>query len=171
MRNSTVFRLCAVGFIALTLCGCVDSSKQTEAPVTKAPAGAQANKLVNATQPGPKDADAPTDFVTTSTGLKYRILRKTDGSKPRSSDSVLANYEGKFDNGEVFDSSYKSGKSLPVNMRGGVIKGWLEGLQYCPEGGMIELEVPPDLAYGSDPPPGMPANATLHFIIEVAAIQ
>lgn len=171
MRNSTVIRFCVVGFVAITLCGCVDSSKQTEAPVTKAPAGSGSNKLVNARQPGPKDADAPTDFITTSTGLKYRVLRKTGGSKPRKSDHVLANYEGKFDDGVVFDSSYKSGKSLPVDMRGGVIDGWLEGLQYCPEGGMIELEVPPDLAYGANPNNGMPPNATLHFIIEVAAIQ
>jgi hypothetical protein len=35
--------------------------------------------------------------------------------------------------------------SFPLNR---VIKGWTEGMQLVGQGGMIELEIPPDLAYG-----------------------
>jgi FKBP-type peptidyl-prolyl cis-trans isomerase FkpA len=49
-----------------------------------------------------------------------------------------------------------------------VIPGWIEGVTYVGEGGMIELEIPSDLAYGpGGHPPAIPPNATLHFIVEL----
>ena len=55
---------------------------------------------------------------------------------------------------------------------GGVIKGWLEGIQYVNEGGMIELEIPSQLGYGERGSGRViPPNATLHFIVELIKIQ
>lgn len=122
-------------------------------------------------EPGKKDADAPEKFTTTKSGLKYRILRKSDGRKPAATDKVTVHYKGWLDNGSVFDSSYARSQttSFPLN---GVIKGWTEGLQLVGEGGMIELEIPYDLAYGAaGRPPKIPAKATLHFIVELFEID
>ncbi len=163
-------RRCSSILLLCLLCGCVDGgAKQGEAPVPTAPAS-KSSPLLNATQPGPTDSDAPKSFTETSTGLKYKLLRKTSGKKPQASDTVLCNYRGTLDNGKEFDSSYGRGKSIDFPLTG-VIKGWTEGLQYCPEGGMIELEIPSDLGYGpGGMGPDIPGGATLHFIVELVQI-
>ena len=161
MRCSSVLILCL-------LCGCVDSSKQNEAPVPTAPA---ASKPSGGSGPGATDPDAPKAFTELTGGLKYRLLRKTSGAKPKASDTVLCHYKGTLDNGEVFDSSYKRGEPTEFPLRG-VIPGWTIGLQHCPVGGMIELEVPSEMGYGADGmPPVIPGGATLHFIVELIEIR
>ena len=37
---------------------------------------------------GPIDADAPKEFTTTPSGLKYRVLRKGAGGKPKATNTV-----------------------------------------------------------------------------------
>lgn len=121
--------------------------------------------------PGPIDADAPTEFTETPSGLKYKILRKSDGKKPTASSLVKAHYRGWLDDGTEFDSSYKRGKgplTFPLNQ---VVPGWTEGLQLIGEGGMIELEIPPQLGYGERGQPPIPPNSTLHFIVELDAVR
>lgn len=122
-------------------------------------------------KPGPVDPDAPEEFTTTESGLKYRIRRKTDGAKPKATDEVTVHYRGWLDDGTEFDSSYKRGESIsfPLNR---VIAGWTEGMQKVGVGGMIELEIPSDLGYG-DAGAGavIPPGATLHFIVELIEIK
>lgn len=121
--------------------------------------------------PGDSDADAPEEFTTTKSGLKYRIRRKSDGEKPKASNTVKVHYKGWLDNGKTFDSSYSRGEPIqfPLN---GVIKGWTEGMQLVGKGGMIELEIPYDLAYGEEGrPPTIPEKATLHFIVELLEVK
>jgi FKBP-type peptidyl-prolyl cis-trans isomerase FkpA len=120
---------------------------------------------------GKLDANAPKAFTKTSSGLKYRVLRKGAGKMPKASDSVRVNYHGWLDGGKVFDSSYerKEPISFPLN---GVIKGWTEGMQLVGEAGMIELEIPPDLGYGSrGAGAAVPPNATLHFLVELLKVE
>lgn len=118
---------------------------------------------------GEVDADAPTEFTTTNSGLKYRILRKSDGAKPTAANQVTVNYKGWLDNGNEFDSSYGSGPiTFPL---GGVIPGWTEGMQLVGEGGMIELEIPSDLGYGPSGTGGIPPNSTLHFYVELIKVH
>lgn len=125
-------------------------------------------------EPGPVDPDAPEEFTTTASGLQYRIRRKSDGKMPTENDAVRVHYRGRFNNaeGQIFDSSYgKTGRSVEFNVTG-VIKGWTEGLLLTGEGGMIELIIPPEIAYGKyGMPPQMPPNATLHFIVEVIEVK
>lgn len=121
-------------------------------------------------EPGPIDADAPQEFTQTETGLKYRILRKSDGKKPTANDMVRVHYRGKFDDGTIFDTTYgRYGESRAFPLKT-VVKGWTEGMQLIGEGGMIELEVPPELGYGNSDRPGMRPNATLHFIVEIIEV-
>jgi FKBP-type peptidyl-prolyl cis-trans isomerase len=123
-------------------------------------------------KPGPTDDDAPEEFTTTKSGLKYRILRKSDGRKPNAKSTVTCHYKGWLDNKTVFDSSYKNGEAISFRLDN-VISGWTEGLQYVAVGGMIELELPGDLGYGTSGSVqgGIPPNATLHFIVELLAID
>ncbi len=121
--------------------------------------------------PGKIDADASPDFLETKSGLKYRILRKTDGQKPKSSESVTVHYKGWLDDESIFDSSYRRNEriSFPLNR---VVKGWTEGLQLVGVGGMIELEIPYELGYGERGSPGaIPPKAKLHFIVELFSIK
>lgn len=145
--QSTVCLICASMVLGL---GCV--SKQISSP-----------------GPAVVDADAPTDFSTTPSGLKYRVLRKGDGTNPRASDSVTVHYKGWLDSGKVFDTSYSK---APVSFAlREVVAGWTEGLQLVNEGGMIELEIPSQLGYGENSPPGIPPNSTLHFIVELIKVR
>lgn len=131
-----------------------------EVPLPKLPAGS-----------GAVDKDAPKTFTATESGLKYRVLRAGKGAKPTAAQTVEVNYHGWLDNGTVFDSSYKRGESIsfPLNM---VIKGWTEGMQLVGEGGMIELEIPAKIGYGArGAPPVIPANATLHFVVELIDVK
>ena len=121
--------------------------------------------------PSKIDSDASKSFSKTNSGLEYRVLRKGAGAKPKATDEVRVNYHGWLDDGKVFDSSYKRREpaEFPLN---GVIKGWTEGLQLVGEGGMIELQIPYNLAYGENGrPPVIPPKARLHFLVELLKVQ
>ena len=122
-------------------------------------------------QSPPQEPTIP--FKTTDSGLKYRILREGTGPKPAGPTEVVrVHYRGWLpdttngDEGTEFDSSYARGEpiSFPLN---GVIPGWTEGMQLVGEGGMIELEVPPELGYGAPGKGTIPPNATLRFVVEL----
>lgn len=122
-------------------------------------------------KPGKIDADAPQEFKTTASGLKYRILRKSTKRKPNADHHVTVHYKGWLDNKTIFDSSYRRGKMITFPLRQ-VIPGWTEGMQLVGADGMIELEIPSNLAYGARGAPGaVPPNATLHFIVELFDIK
>lgn len=120
---------------------------------------------------GVMDDDAPQEFTTTRSGLKYRVLRKSDGRMPVAHNTVTVNYRGWLDNGREFDSSYKRGEPISFPL-GNVIAGWTEGMQLIGTGGMIELWIPSDLGYGAKgSPPSVPPNADLHFVVELLAVK
>lgn len=119
---------------------------------------------------GQIDKDARQTFTATASGLRYRILRKGDGAAPKAADTVTVDYKGWLDDGTAFDASYDRGTpaSFPLNA---VIKGWTEGMQLVSTGGMIELEIPSELAYGKNGRPGIPPDATLHFLVELLEVN
>ncbi len=102
-------------------------------------------------------------------GLQYKVITEGTGNTPVATDKVKTHYRGTLIDGKEFDSSYKRGTpaEFPVT---GVIKGWVEALQLMKEGGKWELYIPANLAYGSRARPGLPANSTLVFEIELLEI-
>lgn len=120
---------------------------------------------------GEIDSDAPKKFQTTESGIQYRILRKSNGKKPTAGDSVTVDYRGWLDDGYEFESSYES-KPASFGLST-VVSGWTEGLQMVGTGGMIELWIPSALAYGNvgQVASGIPADAALHFVIELKSID
>ena len=170
VRSYTVNLL--AGGLLLVLSGCVgsDGVNRAEAPVPKGPPLAKTTSAKQ-NEPGPADPDAPEEFTTTPSGLKYRILRNSTKRKPRGSNKVTVHYKGWLDDGKEFDSSYKRGEPTSFGLDQ-VVKGWTEGLQLIGTGGMIELEIPYQLAYGEMGRPGsIPPKATLHFIVELLEVQ
>lgn len=109
--------------------------------------------------------------VTLPSGLRYKILTAGTGEKPTASNTVTVNYEGKLENGTVFDSSYKRGQPASFGVSD-VISGWTEALQLMSVGSVWELYIPADLAYGARGVPGViPANSVLIFKVELLAIN
>jgi len=120
---------------------------------------------------GTMDVGVTPEFSKTDSGLRYRILRNSDGKKPTASNTVSVKYRGWLSNGNVFDSSYEKGKPTTFPLQN-VIAGWTEGMQLVGQGGMIELWVPSRLGYGEEGSPGsIPAHSTLHFIIELVSVN
>ncbi|MCL4168024.1 UNVERIFIED_CONTAM: hypothetical protein GTU68_050009 [Idotea baltica] len=117
------------------------------------------------------DAAIAPEFLKTASGLRYRVLRKSDRKKPTADNTVSVHYRGWLNSGTVFDSSYERGEPTTFPLRN-VIAGWTEGMQLIGEGGMIELWVPSRLGYGERGSPGsIPPHSTLHFIVELVSVK
>ena len=117
-----------------------------------------------------KDNRGRPGVVETASGLQYKVLKKGEGPSPTLSDEVRTHYVGTLLDGTEFDSSYRRGKpaKFPV---GGVIPGWTEALQKMRVGDKWQLFIPPELAYGSNPPGStIEPNSLLVFEIELLGI-
>jgi len=105
----------------------------------------------------------------TASGIGVTTLKEGAGANPKITDTVKVNYRGTLENGQEFDSSYKRGQpaTFPLSR---VIPCWTEGVQKIKVGGKAKLVCPPNLAYGNREIPGIPANSTLTFEVELLDI-
>jgi len=102
-------------------------------------------------------------LITTASGLQYRELVVGTGGSPSSNTAtVRVNYEGWLLDGTRFDGNRDS--SFGLN---NVIAGWTEGLRTMKVGGRTQFIIPANLAYGGTARPGIPANSTLVFDVEL----
>lgn len=107
----------------------------------------------------------------TASGLYYVHTVEGTGTQPTAANQVEVHYEGRFMDGNVFDSSIARGQTITFGL-GQVIKGWTEGLQLMKEGGKTTLIIPYPLAYGAaGRPPQIPAKSTLIFDIELIKVK
>lgn len=84
---------------------------------------------------------------------------------------VVVHYTGRFDSGQIFDTS--SGKD-PISFTlgaGEVVAGWDQGLQGMKVGGKRLLIVPPSLGYGPNDYGPIPGNSTLIFEVELVGVE
>ncbi|HEX8778469.1 MAG TPA: FKBP-type peptidyl-prolyl cis-trans isomerase [Rhodanobacter sp.] len=117
----------------------------------------------NKTAPGVK---------TTASGLQYQVISQGTGARPGPNDTVKIDYTGSFVNGQVFDASSKHNPPGPADIPlAGVIPGFREGLQLMQVGGHYKLFIPSNLAYGAEPQPPMPPNATLIFDVTLVSTK
>ena len=107
---------------------------------------------------------------TTESGLMYQVLTPAEGEKPNDTDTVEVHYKGTLIDGTQFDSSYDRNETatFPLNR---VIPGWTEGVQLMPVGSKFKFVIPPELAYGAQDTPTIPANSTLVFDVELIKID
>jgi FKBP-type peptidyl-prolyl cis-trans isomerase FklB len=110
--------------------------------------------------------------MTLKSGLQYKIVNEgiSNGISPIGPQVIRANYHGYFPDGNIFDSSYERGQPLEYNANA-FIKGWNEALSLMKPCSAWILYVPGDLAYGPAGRPGIPANATLIFNMQLLEVK
>jgi FKBP-type peptidyl-prolyl cis-trans isomerase len=107
------------------------------------------------------------------THLVVKDLKTGTGAAAQPGDQVSVQYVGVlYNDGSKFDSSYDRGQPFSFKLSSGqVIQGWDQGVAGMKEGGLRELIIPPDLAYGAQgQPPSIPPNATLVFVIDLVKV-
>jgi peptidylprolyl isomerase len=117
-------------------------------------------------------AQSGTDFITTPSGLKYKITSKGKGVQANPGDKVTLHYTGKLTNDTIFDTSYKRGQPFSFVLgRGQVIKGWDEGVGYLHQGDKATFIIPPELGYGNQQAGKIPPSSTLIFDVELVQVS
>lgn len=113
------------------------------------------------------------DTVTTSSGLKYVLLKKGDGRKVQKGEIAIVHYTGTLLDGTMFDSSRERGAPLGFPLgQGQVIKGWDEAFALLDIGDRAILIIPPDIAYGNrSAGPVIKPNSTLVFDVELLDVR
>jgi len=102
--------------------------------------------------------------------LKKEDLKVGDGDMLGSDATFTAYYIGWTPDGKVFDSSIDNGKlKAPITAApGGVIPGWIKGVDGMKIGGVRELTIPAGEAYGeTGNGSSIPANTPLKFVVMV----
>lgn len=118
-----------------------------------------------------KENKAKAGVVELPSGLQYKVIEKGTGAKPSKDDTVSVEYTGTLIDGQVFDSTEKTGKPASFKVSQ-VIPGWTEALQLMPVGSVWEVYVPANLAYGSRSVGGpIGPNETLIFKIKLLSVK
>lgn len=108
--------------------------------------------------------------IALSQGVLYKVLTigNNDGVHPSHRSIVTVHYTGRTINDNVFDSS--SGETPLAFRLSDLIEGWIIAIQNMCVGDKWEIYIPSELGYGRFSQPGIPANSTLIFEIELLSI-
>lgn len=102
-------------------------------------------------------------------GILVQTITEGRGVTPIATDTVEVHYTGTLVNGKVFDSSVGSDSvEFPLNQ---VISCWTKGVAQMRKGGKAKLVCPAPTAYGKQALPGIPANSTLVFEVDLLDIK
>lgn len=107
--------------------------------------------------------------ITSDGGIIKKKIKEGEGECPTKGQEVLVNYEGRLENGTIFDSSFDHGEPLKVRIgEGQVIEGWDQGIMAMKLGEKADLVIKSKYAYGDlGSPPKIPGGATLIFTVEL----
>ncbi len=109
------------------------------------------------------------DTISTSSGLKYIILKKGKGKPAENGKMAEVHYTGWLLNGKKFDSSRDRNEPFEFLLGAKqVISGWDEGVALMKIGDKFRLILTPELAYGERGAGEIiPPNSTLIFDVEL----
>lgn len=100
-------------------------------------------------------------------GMKVWDVKEGKGDGLKKDGSVVAHYTLWLTDGTMVQSS-KEGKGEPFDSPlANLIEGWKVGMPGMKPGGVRRFVIPPELAYKDRNKPGIPANSTLVFEIEL----
>lgn len=124
---------------------------------------------------GSDSSDPYADYITTDSGLKYKVTREGTGAQPTPGQTVKTQYTGwldGFNSEKKFDSSRDRNKPFTFRAGGGqVIRGWDESFLDMKIGERRNIIIPPRLGYGDRGAGGIiPGGATLYFDVELLSI-
>ena len=111
---------------------------------------------------------------TTASGLQYEDSVIGEGKEATGlSQTAIVHYTGWLEDGTKFDSGKDRNDPFSFPMGCGmVIKGWDEGVVVMKEGGVRQLTIPSELAYGPAGAGGViPPHATLLFEVELLEVN
>ncbi|MCZ2817541.1 FKBP-type peptidyl-prolyl cis-trans isomerase [Modestobacter sp. VKM Ac-2984] len=145
----------------------VDEAPVDEAPVEEVATEVSTDLSVRPEVP-PTDAPAPTELVTEDVVVG-------DGAEATVGSTAQVKYVGAFyGTGEEFDASWDRGEdeTLPVPLGAGqVIPGFEQGIEGMQVGGRRVITIPSALAYGDQPPPGIPPGSDLVFVVDLVSVD
>ena len=114
------------------------------------------------------------EIIIMGNGLVIEDLVIGEGSEAQDFNKVVVNYTGTLEDGSIFDSSLKPGRT-PFTFTlgvGSVIKGWDLGVKGMKVGGKRKLTIPAGLGYGNNGAGNViPPNATLTFEVELLEVE
>ncbi|HEY7916643.1 MAG TPA: FKBP-type peptidyl-prolyl cis-trans isomerase [Acidimicrobiales bacterium] len=173
--------LAVLAVATLGLAGC--SSGSSSSPTTSAtPATTPATTAapvatVPVQDPSPAGTLGTKPTVTVPPGAPPTQLQSTDlivgtGPAAKAGDNVTVQYVlATYSSGKEIQASWDSQPFSFVLGEGNVITGWDQGVVGMKAGGRRELVIPPSLGYGANAPgPGIAANDTLVFIVDMVKI-
>lgn len=129
-------------------------------------------ELVEVREPQKPTVVEESDYITTTSGLKYYDLKVGEGVTPTVGQTVVVQYTGWLTDTTQFDSSLDRDEPFSFQLgMGGVIPGWDEGVAGMKVGGKRQLVIPASLGYGDTGSGIIPPGATLIFEIELLEIK
>ncbi|MEO0512579.1 MAG: FKBP-type peptidyl-prolyl cis-trans isomerase [Planctomycetota bacterium] len=107
--------------------------------------------------------------VELDSGVRYRDVTLGEGQPATEDALLLVRYEGRLDDGRVFDATGEDARLLPL---GKLIEGWRTGVSGMRPGGVRTVVIPPNSAYGDggDAAQAIPPRATLTYVVQLLSV-
>ena len=161
--------LASVAALVLVVAACGDgddSSSNVDSDETANELTLVEDPIMDADEP---EVDLPLQIPTT---LVTTDITVGDGPAAAGGDTVFVNYVGVLSaDGTRFDGNYGSDPFVVTLGMGMVIKGWDEGLVGMQAGGRRQLDIPADLAYGSQGAgDAIPPDSAISFVVDMIAV-
>ena len=117
-------------------------------------------------------ASLTTETTAMAAELEMETLTEGNGDIAEVGKRVSVHYEGRLEDGTVFDGSRPRGQAFSFTIGAGqVIRGWERGVAGMKVGETRRLTIPPELGYGAAGAGNViPPNATLVFEIELLEV-
>lgn len=118
--------------------------------LTKFHSGVQSvmmNKMKELEKPFFDQAKALPNTEVIDGGIVIETIKKSTGASPKNTDDVTAHYVLTDTKGDTIDSSFKRGQALTISLQQ-VIPGWTMTFPKLKKGGVYNIYIPAELAYG-----------------------
>lgn len=101
-------------------------------------------------------------------GIQYHLIRQGDGPTANKSSSwTWVQFCAALPNGEILHNSYES-RPVLANRRGALMAPWIEkSVVQFPEGSLVLLVVPYDLAFGEEGNVPVPKGSEMYVLMEI----
>ncbi|HZU79586.1 MAG TPA: FKBP-type peptidyl-prolyl cis-trans isomerase [Acidimicrobiales bacterium] len=183
-RPRPVFAAGIVAAVALTCAACSSSPGSSGSSTTTSAAGSSTSTGAGSGStaanfewsPAGTWGTKPTVVVPSGSPPKQLLTHDLivgTGATIQSGQTVTMQYVGySWSSKQQFDASWDRGQPFSFTFGvGQVIPGWDQGLAGMKVGGRRELVIPPALGYGSSSPgPGIAANDTLVFVVDLVNV-